>query len=171
MITPGYVRTMARYNAWQNGCAYRVAEGLGDDARRQDRGAFFGSIHRTLSHLVWGDMMWMSRFDGGEKPGGEPGGVDWLVDWDELKARRAATDARIADWAAGVTQDTLDGDLTWYSGLSKAEMSKPMALCVVHFFNHETHHRGQVHAMLTAAGAKTGVTDLAWMPDEIPEWP
>ena len=66
MITPAYVQLMARYNAWQNLSIYTAARGLSTEDRQQDRGAFFGSIQGTLCHLAWGDLMWMSRFDGGE---------------------------------------------------------------------------------------------------------
>lgn len=167
MITADFCRMMARYNRWQNAGLYAAAGGLGDAARRESRGAFFGSIHGTLSHLLWGDAMWMSRFDGGEKPGvGIPESPDWVSDWADLAGRRNEMDARIGGWAAGLSDNSLAGDLSWYSGVLRREVAKPMALCVTHFFNHQTHHRGQVHAMLTAAGATPGDTDLFMMPDE-----
>ena len=62
MIDAAYVQTMARYNRWQNRSLYAAAEGIGDAERRRDRGAFFGSIHATLNHLLWADMIWMSRW-------------------------------------------------------------------------------------------------------------
>ena len=64
MIDPAYVQRMARYNRWQNENLYGVADRLSDEERRRERGAFFGSIHQTLSHLMWGDRIWMSRFAG-----------------------------------------------------------------------------------------------------------
>ena len=167
MITPDFVRTMARYNRWQNASLYGAAETLDDDARRVDRGAFFGSIHATLSHLLWGDTIWMSRFDGWEKPDvGIPGSGGWVADWAELTARRSEADARILDWAGRIEGTALAGDLSWYSGALGRDVVKPLALCVVHFFNHQTHHRGQVHAMLTAARARPGDTDLFIMPGD-----
>lgn len=166
MITPDYVRTMARYNRWQNRSLYGAAATLSDTARRQGRGAFFGSIHETLSHLLWGDSMWMSRFDGWDRPDvGIPGSAGWVADWDDLVARRVEADARILGWAGRTTDAGLGGPLRWYSGALGREVEKPFALCVAHFFNHQTHHRGQVHAMLTAAGARPGDTDLFVMPD------
>lgn len=168
MVDTGYVHLMARYNQWQNNNLYGAADVLDEAARRMDRGAIFGSIHATLSHLMWGDTMWMSRFDGWPKPGvGIPGSGEWIDDWEELKSRRRVADQRILDWAGRVTGEALDADLSWYSGAMGREVSKPMALCVVHFFNHQTHHRGQVHAMLTAAGARPGDTDLFIMPDDL----
>ncbi len=80
-----------------------------------------------------------------------------------MRGARAEADRRITDWAGRVTPDWLLGDLTWFSGALGKEMSKPTGLLVVHFFNHQTHHRGQVHAMLTAAGERTGDTDLAFI--------
>jgi uncharacterized damage-inducible protein DinB len=165
MIDLGYVQDMARYNRWQNGNLYGVAEPLGDAERRRDRGAFFGSIHATLSHLLWADRIWMSRLAGMPRPeGGIPESVSLYADWNELKRTRATFDAVMVDWADGLDAASLDGELTWYSGAIKAELRKPIWLLVTHMFNHQTHHRGQVHCMLTQAGGKPGDTDLPLMP-------
>lgn len=166
MIDAEFVRTMARYNRWQNRNLFGAAEMLDDAARKLDRQAFFGSIQRTFSHLLWGDTIWMSRFDGWDRPDvGIPGSADWVTDWEVLCARRVDADARILDWATGVSEAALGSDLEWYSGALKRNVVKPLGLCVTHFFNHQTHHRGQIHAMLTAAGASPGDTDLFAMPD------
>ena len=166
MIDTGYVRTMARYNRWQNRSLYGAADTLADAERREDRGAFFGSIHNTLAHLVWGDRMWMSRFDGWERPTlGPADGDGW--EWDALKAERERQDAAILDWAGRVTEADLAGECRWYSGLMKADLTRPMGLVVAHFFNHQTHHRGQAHALLTALGATPEATDLGFMPDDV----
>ncbi|KPH81935.1 DinB family protein [Bosea vaviloviae] len=161
MIGTAYVRTMARYNAWQNQSLYTAAATLDDAARRQDRGAFFQSIQGTLCHLLWADRMWLSRFAGTPKPAvriHESAGL--VTGWDDLVVERQAFDATLTDWADTLSQDWLSGDLTWFSGATQREMSKPIGLLVTHMFNHQTHHRGQVHAMLTAAGAKPEDTDL-----------
>lgn len=161
MIGTAYVRTMARYNAWQNQSLYTAAATLDDAARRQDRGAFFQSIHGTLCHLLWADRMWLSRFAGTPKPAvriHESAGL--VTGWDDLVVERQAFDATLTDWADTLSQDWLSGELTWFSGATQREMSKPIGLLVTHMFNHQTHHRGQVHAMLTAAGAKPEDTDL-----------
>jgi uncharacterized damage-inducible protein DinB len=168
VISTDHVRLMARYNRWQNESLYGAAATLPDAARRENRGAFFGSILGTLSHLMWGDSMWMHRFanmpklDGGIKD--SPG---HFADWDELAAKRKAMDEMIVGWAGALDQSWLAGDLTWFSGAMGRDVTKARWLLVTHFFNHQTHHRGQVHAMLTAAGAKPDATDLAFMPDHI----
>src|SRR5215831_2509334 len=68
LVNAGYVQMMALYNAEMNRRAFAAAQRLSDEDRREQRGAFWGSIHGTLCHLLWGDQMWMSRFDGWVKP-------------------------------------------------------------------------------------------------------
>ena len=88
MIDRAYVQCMARYNRWQNENLYGVADRLSAEERGRERGAFFGSIHKTLSHLLWGDRVWMSRFTDVPKPqAGIPESVSLYPDWDNLKVR------------------------------------------------------------------------------------
>lgn len=166
MITPDYVQMMARYNRWQNQSMYAAAATLSPDARAEDRGAFFGSIHATLSHLLWGDTIWMSRFAGGGAPGGGiAGSPAFAPDWDVLCRDRVAMDDRIVGWASALDPIAPGTQLAWHSGALGRDVQKPLTLCITHFFNHQTHHRGQVHAMLTAAGARPGDTDLFILPE------
>jgi uncharacterized damage-inducible protein DinB len=165
MMDPVYVRTLARYNLWQNESLYGAAETLDEEARRRDRGAFFKSIHATLNHLLWADMMWMSRLSDMPKPEASLALSPTIrEDWGVLKRDRAATDQHLIAWAAQVDADWLKGDLAWYSGAVKRDVVSPRWLVIAHMFNHQTHHRGQVHAMLTAAGAKPDDTDIFLMP-------
>jgi len=167
MITPEYVRSLARYNAWQNRQMKGALETLPAAALREDRGAFFGSILGTLNHLLWGDGTWMARFDGGDKPaGGIPESVRLTPSLAEWALARFRMDARILRWAEGLRAVDLVGELRWYSGALGADVAKPMGLCVVHMFNHQTHHRGQLHALATAAGASGWTSDLVFMPEE-----
>lgn len=166
MITAEGARILARYNAWQNGWIFETLAGWTDAARRADRGGFFGSVQGTLSHLSWADQIWMSRLAGWEPPGGGiADSVSWAGDWPALSGRRARQDADLVAWTEGLDDAALAGDLSWHSGALGRDMARPRALCVLHMFNHQTHHRGQVHAMLTGAGAATGTTDLFAMPD------
>jgi uncharacterized damage-inducible protein DinB len=161
MITPAYIRTMAEYNTEMNRRLYGATVRLSDAERRQPRGAFWGSIHGTLNHLLWGDRQWMSRFDNWPKPE-EPikQSAQMIADFAELRGARERADADISRWAARVDDAWLAEDLIWFSGAANREIRAPRRLLVSHFFNHQTHHRGQVHAMLTAAGQETGDTDL-----------
>jgi uncharacterized damage-inducible protein DinB len=166
MIDAAYVQRMARYNRWQNANLYGVADRLSDDARRQERGAFFGSIHKTLSHLLWADRIWMSRFTSVPRPpGGIPESVSLFPDWEILKTDRIAFDGTILDWADGIDPSWLAADHTYYSGAMQREVTQPRWVLIAHMFNHQTHHRGQVHCLLTQAGGKPSTTDLPFMPD------
>jgi uncharacterized damage-inducible protein DinB len=152
---------MALYNRWQNGSLYAAADPLSDAARRQDRGAFFKSIHATLNHLLWADNMWMKRLANLGTPAGKiVDSTSFIDEWDALKRERAAFDELIVAWANRLDRTDLEGDLAWRSNILGADAVRPRWLAIVHFFNHQTHHRGQVHAMLTAAGAKPQDTDL-----------
>jgi len=161
MITPDYVRLMAAYNTEMNRRLYAAAANLTDAERKADRGAFWNSIHGTLVHLCWADSQWMSRFDGWAKPSVPiKQSADMIEDFDALLATRVKADADIEDWARRIDVAWLAEDLVWFSGAAGREMRRPKGKLVTHLFNHQTHHRGQVHAMLTACGQETGDTDL-----------
>ena len=166
MISTDWCRMMAAYNTEMNRRLYAAADGLDASAREADGGAFWGSIQGMLCHVLWGDTIWMSRFDAWEKPAvGMKQSPVMITDWAELKARREAADTKIEAWAARLTPQGLAAPLTWYSGISEREVSMPYWITVGHFFNHQTHHRGQAHALLTRAGAAPGDTDLPWVLD------
>lgn len=165
MISAEYCQLMARYNCWQNGSLIRAADSLTDDDRWKDRGAFFKSIAATFNHLYWADALQLERIKGNERPHEtvihsltEP------ADWTYFKARRAERDDEIATWATGLRDADLAGDTSWCPPGGSIRIVKPTALCAVQMFNHQTHHRGQIHAMLTAAGTKPEATDLPAMP-------
>jgi uncharacterized damage-inducible protein DinB len=161
MITPGYVRLMAQYNQQMNRRLYAAAARLTDDERKADRGAFWHSIHGTLTHTLWGDTQWMSRFDAWPKPEfGIKQSAGMVGDFATLQARRETADDAITAWADRVDDAWFAEDLVWFSGAAGKEMQRRKGPLVMHFFNHQTHHRGQAHALLTACGQDTGDTDL-----------
>src|SRR5690606_27088613 len=130
----------ARYNSWMNDKLYATAARLDDAARKADRGAFFGSIHGTLNHLLVGDRVWMARFTG------MPSGVSRLDEelygnFDELAAERQRLDAVIVDWASGLSADDLGREFEYTSLTGSVRRRSPMWLVVAHMVNHQTHHR------------------------------
>ena len=172
MISTEYVQLMAGYTEWQNRSIFSAADSISDSERRLDRGAFFGSIHATLNHLLWGDQLWLHRLAGTPKPNRDDiaGSVSLHDEWDSLKSDRFGTDAAILQWSRRVTADSIRGQLQWYSGITGSEVIRPRWALVVQLFNHGTHHRGQVHAMLTAAGAKPQDTDIQFLDSDHYRW-
>jgi len=161
IVGVGYVRVNAFYNAEMNCRIFSATALLTDEERRAQRGAFWGSIHGTLCHLLWGDQLWMHRFDGWAKPSTNQKDSSSLIeDFDELREARVKTDTGISEWAERVQDRWLQEDQVWFSLSVGRDMRTPRGILVVHFFNHQTHHRGQAHAMITAAGQQTGDTDM-----------
>ena len=162
MIGVEYARTMARYNRSMNRALYDCSARLTDTQRKEDVGAFFKSIHGTLNHLLVGDSVWMGRFQG---PAYVPASLaqELHAGFDELRRAREAMDARIVDWAAALAESSLAGELRYTSIVNPAPRVMPMALAVAHFFNHQTHHRGQLTTLLMQRGIDPGVTDLMWV--------
>ncbi|MEX0311477.1 MAG: DinB family protein [Tateyamaria sp.] len=159
---------MARYNAWQNRQLTEMLTGVPDDALRADRGAFFGSIMETLNHILWGDTIWMSRFTPTMAPPAIPADQHkvFTPTFAVWTAERFRMDGTIRLWADTLDTIALKGNLSWYSGMTQRDLQAPLEQCVVHMFNHQTHHRGQVHAMMTAAGLAAPVTDIVFMPED-----
>ena len=156
-------KTMARYNGWMNERLYALCAEMSDEERKRDRGAFFKSIHGTFNHLLLADRLWMGRFTG------EPYQVKSLdqelySDYAELRAERALTDERIESFVAALDEATIAGELRYTSVVNPAERVIRMRVALLHFFNHQTHHRGQATTLISQAGYDPGVTDLMWMP-------
>lgn len=170
MTTPAYVTLMASYNAWMNGKLYAAASTLPHQELVAPRGAFFGSIQGTLNHVVVADTIWLSRFAmhpskspvlaelAALKP---PAALDEVAfhDFTALTEHRQRLDDLITRWAASLTDDDLAATLS-YSNMKGVPSARPMGGVVVHFFNHQTHHRGQATTLLSQAGLDVGVTDL-----------
>lgn len=164
-------QALARYNAWMNERLYGVAAELSGAERRRDVGAFFRSIQGTLNHLLLTDRAWLWRFtgdasvaqsrDAAGKPIAPTGRLDQelYADFDELRRERARTDADVTAFAAALTPERLAGEIT-YRTTAGVEQRHVLWWAVSHFFNHQTHHRGQVTALLKQAGRDPGVTDL-----------
>lgn len=163
MIDTEYARAMARYNRWMNERLYECCARLTDEQRKRDMGAFFRSIHGTLNHLLLADRVWLGRFAG---PVFKPGSLadELYADFDELRAERGKTDDAIDAWVATLGDARLRGPLTYMSVVNPAPRTYPMGLAVTHFFNHQTHHRGQLTTLLMQQGVDPGITDLIWLP-------
>ncbi|HEX2135941.1 MAG TPA: DinB family protein [Microvirga sp.] len=149
----------AGYNAWANERVYAAAAALSDADYRADRGAFFKSVHGTLNHLLVADRIWMRRFTGA---GDAPDRLDAILfeDRDALHAARRAEDERILRYVGGLSDEALSGRIRYRAISSPAEFEQPLAAVLSHVFNHQTHHRGQVHCLLTGLTGQAPSLDL-----------
>lgn len=150
---------LAAYNAWCNRRIYEVAGRLSDADYRADRGAFFKSVHGTLNHLLATDRIWMKRFTG---QGEAPTRLDAILceTLDALRQEREKEDARIVAYMGGLSESDLGGLFRYRTLTTAEEIEQPLAPALFHFFNHQTHHRGQVHCLLTGFGLDAPVLDL-----------
>jgi len=155
---------MARYNQWMNERLYKVCASIPDEDRKNDMGAFFKSIHGTLNHLLYGDKAWMGRFTS------EPFhvttiGQNLYQDFDQLWAERKATDQQIIDWVPTLKADWLNADFEYTSNVDGKTRVLETWVLVMHMFNHQTHHRGQVSTLIKQLGYEPGITDMPWLPE------
>lgn len=157
---------LAAYNAWANARLYEAAGELPEEDYRQDCGAAFGSLHGTLNHLMVGDLLWLARFRGQAQP---PLGLDTILHEDraELAAARGALDTDILGFVAGLTEAHLDAEFTYTMVTRPETVTQPLAPALAHFFNHQTHHRGQCHAMLTRLAGTAPALDLIYFQREV----
>jgi len=162
-MTPEHANVMARYNQWMNDNLYAVCADVPDAERKADRGLFFSSIHGTLNHLLLADKLWLGRFT--HEPF-EVSGLDQelFAEFDALREARIATDRLILDWTTGLTEAGLASDLEYQRASNPEPRCCPLWIAVAHFFNHQTHHRGQVTAALSQLGRDYGTTDLVNSP-------
>jgi uncharacterized damage-inducible protein DinB len=150
---------LAAYNAWANRRIYEAAARLPEADYRADRGAFFKSVHGTFNHLLVADRIWMRRFTGG---GDAPGRLDAILfeDLSELRRAREAEDERIVRYVDGLSEADLAGLIRYRTITNPKDIEQPLAPALVHFFNHQTHHRGQVHCLLTGLTGDAPSLDL-----------
>ena len=174
-------RLMADYNQWINTRLYAAAAELPHDMLTQDRGAFFRSVLGTLNHVMVGDRVWLSRF--ARHPArhaalesfrrmSAPQRVDVMLHdtLPELTLARHQLDQTIIDWCTELTADALAHPLA-YQSLKGVPAVRPMGSLMMHFFNHQTHHRGQVTTLLSQCGVDIGETDLLGLIPQCDEEP
>ena len=159
MTPAAHYRMFGHYNAWANGRLYDAVARLSNEQYRADRGAFFKSVHGTLNHLLVTDRIWMQRFTG---VGEAPNRLDAILfeTFDELRAARETEDRRIADFVDGLDDDRIAGTIKYRRVTSPEQLEQELASALAHWFNHQTHHRGHVHALLTGLVGEAPELDL-----------
>jgi uncharacterized damage-inducible protein DinB len=161
MTPTAHFLMFARYNAWANSLVYEAAAQLSVEQYRADRGAFFRSVHGTLNHLLVTDLIWMQRFSG---EGEAPERLDAILfeTLDELRVAREAEDRRIVGFVEVLDDERLAGTIRYRRVSSPEQIEQQLAPALAHWFNHQTHHRGQVHALLTGLLGQAPALDLLY---------
>lgn len=151
----------ADYNAWANRLLYSAVADLSTEELHRDTGAFFGSIFATLSHILTADRIWLNRFTG---EGPIPRALDERPydDFEDLRAARLEEDTRIIRYAQSLTAEKIERPFTYSPVGSSEVVTQKLWPALTHVFNHQTHHRGQVHAGLTGLGKPSLSLDLIY---------
>jgi len=151
----------AAYNEWANQRVYEAAEDLTADEWQRDTGAFFGSMMGTLNHVLVADRIWMKRFTG---EGQAPAGLDTILfrDFAKLRGARETEDRGIVRWVGSLGEKALSGRFTYMTATDMRTISQRLAPALAHFFNHQTHHRGHAHMILTSLGRPSLQLDLIY---------
>lgn len=151
----------AAYNQWANSRIYDAAADLSEDEFSRDTGAFFGSLMGTLNHILVADRIWMKRFTG---EGDAPAKLDTIIHKTlaPLRATRETEDKRIVDWVESLSDKALAGRFSYMTVTDMRTISQRLSPALGHLFNHQTHHRGQAHMILTALGRPSVSLDLIY---------
>lgn len=151
----------ARYNRWANKLLYDAAAGLDDAQYRADRGAFFKSLHGTLNHMLVTDRIWMQRFTG-EGDIYDRLNLTLFEVLADLRAAREAEDERIVGFIEARSDADFEGTFRYRRVSTPDQFEQKLAPTLAHFFNHQTHHRGQAHAILTSLEGQAPELDLLY---------
>ena len=156
-----HFRMFAAYNSWANSRVYEAAEALSEEEFRRDTGAFFKSLMGTLNHILVADRIWMKRFSGEVDA---PASLDTILfsDFVRLRAAREAEDKRIIKWIGSQSEKAIAGRFTYMTVTDMRTISQRLAPALDHLFNHQTHHRGQAHMILTVLGRPSVQLDLIY---------
>ncbi len=160
------IALMARFNTWANDRLYGCVAGLSEGAYRKDRKAYFGSIHNTLNHLLVVDRLWTCRLEGTDH------GIESLDqilhdDFDSLHAARKTEDQGLVDLVDGLSEAALQSPVTYRRMIGEGTHTTRRDHILITLYNHQTHHRGQVHAMLTQQGVDPPPLDVIYLLEEL----
>ncbi len=156
-----HLRRMARYNRWANDRLYDACASLDDTAYHQERSAFFGSIHGTLNHILVADRIWLARILGEPAPGLKLDDRPFS-DLSSLRCARTDEDRRMIDLTESYDEEALEAIVRYRMIVLPDEVETPLHLCWLHLFNHQTHHRGQIHGLLSQADVPPPPLDLVF---------
>ena len=160
------IALMARFNAWANDRLYGCVAGISEEAYREDRKAYFGSIHNTLNHLLVVDRLWTHRIEGSDH---DIKSLDQILygDFESLRAARKTEDQALVDLVDGLSEEELRSPVTYGRMIGGGTHTTQRDHILITLYNHQTHHRGQVHTMLTQQGIDPPPLDVIYLLEEL----
>lgn len=164
MTTCEILKFKSQYNIWMNHQLYEICAELTDSQRKRDLGAFFKSIHGTFNHIYLVDTLWLSRCSDSVLRVGKSLGDEVFSDFEDLHLAHTALSQQLSQFVEGLSESDLDEPVTYNSMQSGKQKSLPLGLLLFHLFNHQTHHRGQLTAMISQYVDDFGSTDMIFMP-------
>ena len=168
-----HVYLMADYNQWMNQKTYEAVSAMAPEALHEDKGAFFGSIFASLNHICVADTLWLKRFSAALQQYeayapivalAMPESLDVFLanNFNDLKDRRVLLDEALLELASLLTDDELLQPIS-YQNSKGVTANKTLFNLLMHLFNHQTHHRGQITTLLSQSGIDIGITDLVFI--------
>lgn len=156
---------MAAYNAWANARLVGACLALPEEDYRADCQVAFTSLHGTLNHVYVADVIWLARFRAESAPAWP---LDKIVhdNRTDFAARRKRLDTDIIGFTGVQSPETLATPFTYRTKTTNAQVTQVLGHALAHFFNHQTHHRGQCHAMLTRLAGAAPPLDLLYFQRE-----
>lgn len=160
-----HFRMFAAYNAWANERIYEAARALPETDWQRDVSAFFTSMCGTLNHLLVADRIWMRRFTG---EGEAPDRLDAVLHTThvDLLAARRSEDRRIVDWIDSLNEAAFGANFSYVTVTDSRTVTQALGPALSHLFNHQTHHRGQAHGILSQLGQAPPSLDLIYFQRE-----
>lgn len=161
-----HMNMFAGYNQWANGKLYDAAGLLSDEDFYRDCAVAFSSMHGTLNHILGGDMIWMSRLQNKPAPALS---LDTILHETlaGLRIARQGVDRDIVHYVAGLDETQLSAQINYTPLTAPEPVTQTRLSALSHLFNHQTHHRGQAHAILTRLTGEAPALDLLYYQREM----
>ena len=157
MIAKPQIEELFAYNAWANRRLFTALAALAAEDYKRDLKTSFGGLQGTVNHIVWGEELWLRRWQAAPPPAVPQGkDLDSLAAaqqrWEAIEVERAAFLKQLGD-------GQIEGELI-VKASTGGEFKHTLRETLLHAVDHSTYHRGQLVAMLRQAGHTPPATGL-----------
>jgi uncharacterized damage-inducible protein DinB len=169
-----HYRRYARYNAWINQSLLEASLSVSVEAQNQDQNVFFHSLTGSWNHIMVGDLLWLNRLakifpilDDQMDKWPKPTQLNQILysNLGALAKPRQQLDELIIQWCDFLRESDCEDRLQYHNSREELQV-RPLPDVLQHLFNHQTHHRGQITALLSQLGVDYGPTDFIAMPGD-----